>query len=61
MYINKIQISIKRKLKYKFRYSRKTNTKGSNQYFINKEIRRIKSKIEKLEQEINNLETKYQM
>lgn len=32
------------------------NSKSNNQYFINKEIKKAKAKIEKLEQEINKLE-----
>lgn len=57
MSINKnTNINKKENLNTNLDIAEKTNTKGSNQYFINKEIRRIKSKIEKLEQEINNLE-----
>ena len=35
-----------------------TNTKNNNQYFINKEIKKAKAKMEKLEQQINELENK---
>ena len=50
MYINKnTNINKKENLNTNLDIAEKTNTKGSNQYFINKEIRRIKSKIEKLE------------
>ena len=40
----------------KYRHEKLENAKINNQYFINKEIKRAKAKIEKLEQEINKLE-----
>ena len=40
----------------KYSHEKLENAKSNNQYFINKEIKRAKAKIEKLEQEINKLE-----
>ena len=40
----------------KYSHEKLENSKSNNQYFINKEIKKAKAKIEKLEQEINKLE-----
>ena len=40
----------------KYSHEKLENAKSNNQYFINKEIKKAKAKIEKLEQEINKLE-----